>query len=232
MTADRDVRDAVPRHRGLHHDHPEERPPPHAAGDARARRRGAHAPPRARAGPMNISGEITVAAPRDAVFDKLKDAPFFASCIEGVKDPPGDRRDALRWTAKAKVAYMTFKFEVTGRGHQPDAARHHRGQGRRHAAQWSADRHGTHAASGSPDQTVIAYSIDSTLAGKLGVSASGAARQGKDMERGYRTTAPCSRPGRRHDTLRAGRADVDQGGARPARLAAIPRCGHSAAVPP
>ena len=35
---------------------------------------------------MNISGEITVAAPRAAVFDKLKDAPFFASCVEGVKD--------------------------------------------------------------------------------------------------------------------------------------------------
>ena len=35
---------------------------------------------------MNISGEITVAAPRAAVFDKLKDAPFFASCVDGVKD--------------------------------------------------------------------------------------------------------------------------------------------------
>ena len=35
---------------------------------------------------MNISGESTVPAPRAAVFDKLKDAPFFASCLEGVKD--------------------------------------------------------------------------------------------------------------------------------------------------
>jgi carbon monoxide dehydrogenase subunit G len=62
---------------------------------------------------MKFSGEIQVGAQRDAVFAKLQDIPFFASCIEGVRDlkPLDDRRfDAVLET---KVAYMTFKFKVT-----------------------------------------------------------------------------------------------------------------------
>ena len=38
---------------------------------------------------MKFSGELIVKAPREAVFDKLKDAPFFASCVEGVHDLEG-----------------------------------------------------------------------------------------------------------------------------------------------
>ena len=62
---------------------------------------------------MNISGEITVAAPRTAVFDKLKDAPFFASCVEGVKDLK--EIDATHYDAvlETRVAYMRFKFKVS-----------------------------------------------------------------------------------------------------------------------
>lgn len=62
---------------------------------------------------MKFSGEIAVAAPRDAVFRKLQDIHFFASCIDGVRDltPLDERRfDAVLET---KVAYMTFKFKVT-----------------------------------------------------------------------------------------------------------------------
>lgn len=62
---------------------------------------------------MKFSGEIQVGARRDAVFAKLQDIPFFASCIEGVRDlkPLDDRRfDAVLET---KVAYMTFRFKVT-----------------------------------------------------------------------------------------------------------------------
>ncbi len=62
---------------------------------------------------MNISGEITVAAPRTAVFDKIRDAPFFASCIDGVKDLK--EIDATHYDAllETKVAYMTFRFKVS-----------------------------------------------------------------------------------------------------------------------
>lgn len=62
---------------------------------------------------MKFSGEIAVGAKRDAVFEKLQDIRFFASCIDGVSDltPLDEKRfDAVLET---RVAYMTFKFRVT-----------------------------------------------------------------------------------------------------------------------
>ncbi len=61
---------------------------------------------------MKFTGEITVRAPREAVFDHLKDAEFFASCVEGVKDM--QEVDPTHYTAvmETKVAYIRFKFDV------------------------------------------------------------------------------------------------------------------------
>ena len=62
---------------------------------------------------MKFTGEIAVGATREAVFEKLQDIHFFASCIEGVRElTPRDHKcfDAVLET---KVAYMTFKFKVT-----------------------------------------------------------------------------------------------------------------------
>jgi len=35
---------------------------------------------------MIVSGEIILPAPRQTVFEALQDAPFFVSCVEGVRD--------------------------------------------------------------------------------------------------------------------------------------------------
>jgi carbon monoxide dehydrogenase subunit G len=35
---------------------------------------------------MKVTGEITILAPRQKVFAALRDARFFASCVEGVHD--------------------------------------------------------------------------------------------------------------------------------------------------
>lgn len=62
---------------------------------------------------MKFTGEIAVGATREAVFEKLQDIHFFASCIEGVRElTPRDHKcfDAVLET---KVAYMTFRFKVT-----------------------------------------------------------------------------------------------------------------------
>lgn len=62
---------------------------------------------------MVVEGEITVAAPREAVFRSLSDAPFFASCIDGVRDLK--QIDATRYDAmlETRIAYMRFTFRVT-----------------------------------------------------------------------------------------------------------------------
>jgi len=61
---------------------------------------------------MNITGEFRVDATRDAVFDKLADPTFFASCFDGVSglvETGAGRYDALFETT---VAYMTFRFKM------------------------------------------------------------------------------------------------------------------------
>jgi carbon monoxide dehydrogenase subunit G len=62
---------------------------------------------------MNVTGEITIDAPREAVFSALKNAPFFASCIDGVRDLK--EIDATHYDAvlDTKVAYMKFTFKVS-----------------------------------------------------------------------------------------------------------------------
>jgi carbon monoxide dehydrogenase subunit G len=61
---------------------------------------------------MKFTGELVVRAPREAVFDKLKDAPFFASCVEGVRDLKEVTPTHYTAVFETKIAYIKFKFEV------------------------------------------------------------------------------------------------------------------------
>jgi len=62
---------------------------------------------------MDFKGEITVRAPRDAVYEKIRDAHFFVSCIDGVRDL--EEIDATHYTAvmESKVAYIKVSFQVS-----------------------------------------------------------------------------------------------------------------------
>jgi uncharacterized protein len=62
---------------------------------------------------MRVEGVIGVAAPRVAVFERLNDARFFASCIDGVQDLT--EIDATHYSATfaTKIAYLRFTFKVT-----------------------------------------------------------------------------------------------------------------------
>jgi len=62
---------------------------------------------------MKFTGEITIGAPREAVFAKVRDARFFASCVEGVHDLNEIDDDHYTAVLETKVAYLKFKFNVT-----------------------------------------------------------------------------------------------------------------------
>jgi carbon monoxide dehydrogenase subunit G len=62
---------------------------------------------------MKISGTIMVQAPRVEVFNALRDARLFASCVEGVLDLAETGPDAYSANFETKVAYMKFAFKVT-----------------------------------------------------------------------------------------------------------------------
>jgi uncharacterized protein len=61
---------------------------------------------------MKFTGDIAIDAPREAVFAKVRDARFFASCVDGVQTL--NEIDAEHYTAvlETKVAYLKFKFNV------------------------------------------------------------------------------------------------------------------------
>ena len=119
---------------------------------------------------MIVSGEIILPAPRLTVFHVLQDAPFFVSCVEGVRDL--EEVDATHYDAvlETKVAYMKFSFkvsvEITNISPPDTIEARVEGTPIGIVGRMTASSR-THLTE-SGGQTVIAYSIDSTLAGKLG----------------------------------------------------------------
>lgn len=136
---------------------------------------------------MRFVGEILVPAPREAVFDKLRDARFFASCVEGVRDLT--EQDETHYTAvlETRVAYINIKFnisvEITELTPQRVAAKVEGapiGLIGRLTATSVADlaEHGSH--------TQVSYIIDTTLTGKLGSLGQPVMKsKAKEMERQF-----------------------------------------------
>jgi uncharacterized protein len=62
---------------------------------------------------MKFTGDIAIVAPREAVFAKLRDAQFFASCVEGLRDLTEIDRDHYTAVMETKIAYLKFSFNVT-----------------------------------------------------------------------------------------------------------------------
>ena len=61
---------------------------------------------------MKFTGELSVKAPIAAVYEKVRDARFFASCVEGVRDLNEIDSDHYTAVLDTKVAYLKFKFNV------------------------------------------------------------------------------------------------------------------------
>lgn len=137
---------------------------------------------------MKFSGEIAVDAQRDAVFAKLQDIHFFASCIDGVRDltPLDEKRfDAVLET---KVAYMTFKFKVTVELTDVVApeliAAKIEGAPMGLVGRLTATSATRLVEAG--DSTVIQYEIDTALTGKLGSIGQPVLKsKAKDMEKQF-----------------------------------------------
>jgi len=119
---------------------------------------------------MNVTGAITVAASREAVFNALKNAPFFASCIDGVRDL--EQIDATHYDAviETKVAYMRFNFKISvelTRLAPPDEIEA-KIVGTPLGAVGRLTATSMTRLTEADGQTLIHYSIDTTLTGKLG----------------------------------------------------------------
>lgn len=72
---------------------------------------------------MKFTGDMSIAAPREAVYAKVRDARFFASCVDGVQEL--NEIDADHYTAvlETKVAYLKFRFNIAVEVTRADAPR-------------------------------------------------------------------------------------------------------------
>ena len=61
---------------------------------------------------MKFTGDIAILAPPEAVFAKVRDARFFASCVEGVHDLNEIDPDHYTAVLEARIAYLKFRFNV------------------------------------------------------------------------------------------------------------------------
>ena len=137
---------------------------------------------------MNVSGQFTVQASRDVVFNTIRDPRTFVGLVDGVSELK--EIDPTHFTAvfETKVAYMKFKFNVTVEVTRMEAP-----------GEFEAKIEGTPLGivgrltattrttlSEAGNETKVDYSVDATLAGKLGSIGQPVLRsKAKDMEKQF-----------------------------------------------
>jgi len=119
---------------------------------------------------MIVIGEITLPAPRAAVFQVLQNASFFASCVEGVRDLK--EIDATHYDAilDTKVAYMKFIFKVSVEVTRlsPPERIEAKIEGTPLGIVGRFTAISTTDLIDAGNETLVKYAIDATLTGKLG----------------------------------------------------------------
>jgi carbon monoxide dehydrogenase subunit G len=137
---------------------------------------------------MNVSGEFTVNAPRETVFASLRDARSFVRFVDGVRDLKEIDPTHYEATFETKVAYMKFKFAVTveiTRVEEPSAIEA-RIEGTPLGVVGRLTAKSVTRLEDAGNETKVSYSVESTLAGKLGsIGAPVLRAKAKDMEKEF-----------------------------------------------
>lgn len=119
---------------------------------------------------MKFSGELTVPAAREAVFDRLRDAPFFASCVAGVGELNETTPDHYTARFATRIAYIRFEFEITVeviRAERPCIIEA-RIEGKPHGVVGRLSASSSARFEDADGATKVDYNIEATLTGRLG----------------------------------------------------------------
>jgi len=137
---------------------------------------------------MKISGEFSIRAQRETVFNAVQDARFFASCIDGVQEM--NEIDPTHYDAvfETKVAYMKFRFklavEVTRM--EPPSTIEAKVEGTPLGIVGRMTATSTTRLTQEADRTKIEYEIEAALTGKLGSLGQPVLRsKAKEMEKQF-----------------------------------------------
>ena len=137
---------------------------------------------------MKLAGDITIAAPRQAVFDALRDARLFASCVDGVRDLEEIDASHYRAVMETKVAYIKFKFDVAIEVTrvEPPQSIEARIEGTPHGIVGRLSATSLTTLTEQDEATRVQYEIDAALTGKLGSLGQPVIRsKAKEMERHF-----------------------------------------------
>jgi uncharacterized protein len=137
---------------------------------------------------MKVEGEISVAAPRARVFERLSNAEFFASCIDGVRELTHNSGSRYTATFTTRVAFMKFTFkvqvEMTRRERPSDIEAKVEGNSVGVVGRLAATARTT--LSEQDGGTLIRYGVDAALTGKLGSIGEPVLRsKAKEMEKQF-----------------------------------------------
>lgn len=120
---------------------------------------------------MIVSGEVALDAPRDRVFESVREPRFFASCIEGISDLRELAPTRFSAVMEAQIAFMRPRFNVEVELVRVDAPHEIAGKiegkplglvGRLVATAVMTLEETT------PAKTLLRYTVDVALTGKLG----------------------------------------------------------------
>ncbi|HXW26093.1 MAG TPA: SRPBCC domain-containing protein [Xanthobacteraceae bacterium] len=137
---------------------------------------------------MKLAGDITIAAPRQAVFDALRDARLFAACVDGVRDLEEIDATHYRAVMETKVAYIKFKFDVVVEVTRVEAphAIEAKIEGTPHGIVGRLSAASRTTLAEADDGTRVQYAIEAALTGKLGSLGQPVIRaKAKEMERHF-----------------------------------------------
>ena len=127
-------------------------------------------------------------APREAVFDRLRDAPFFASCVDGVGELVEVAPDRYAARFATKIAYIRFEFEVTVNVVRAERPRmiEARIEGKPHGVVGRLSAISAASFEDEEGATKIAYNIEANLTGRLGSIGQPVLKsKAKEMERQF-----------------------------------------------
>jgi uncharacterized protein len=119
---------------------------------------------------MKLSGEFTVPARREIVFERLTNPEFFASCIEGASDLVEVDPKHYTATLETRIAYIKFKFAISVKFAEtvPPEKVVAKAEGRPIGMVGRLTATAAAVMSEAGDDTRVAYDIDLALTGKLG----------------------------------------------------------------
>jgi carbon monoxide dehydrogenase subunit G len=136
---------------------------------------------------MNVSGEFTVKAPREQVFEAIRDPKSFISLVEGLEDLKEIDPTHYQAVLETKIAFMKFRFNVSVEVTKLEVGEiGAKVEGTPLGVVGRLTATATTKLDQTGDDTKVSYSVDATLAGKLGSMGQPVLRsKAKDMEKEF-----------------------------------------------